>query len=241
MKRPDRSAMFDAQVQRLIECGLPRATRRTRKELLSWLEPLRTAAARLDLPRASRGRIPWVLVVPAVAERALPLARPSRGRAFVDLRPSSSEAFVPMDGLPDRDAAPYLLVDVDTGDDLRNVTPEAALARMRRRCRSPLTIEEGVAVLLQWPDLLEERNAFSLLGSRAGDQRVPALWTSRIAGRVGPRLGWCWDRNPHTWLGSASCATRVHGRRADAGSRPPRPAIRTLRAASRATPARRPR
>jgi hypothetical protein len=22
-------------------------------------------------------------------------------------------------------------------------------------------------------------------------------------------LGWCWDGNPHTWLGSASCKTRI--------------------------------
>ena len=37
------------------------------------------------------------------------------------------------------------------------------------------------------------------------DQRVPAFWISE--GR--PKLGWCWDRNPHTWLGTASCATRL--------------------------------
>ncbi len=22
-------------------------------------------------------------------------------------------------------------------------------------------------------------------------------------------LGWCWDDNPHTWLGSASCGRRL--------------------------------
>ncbi|WP_407937642.1 DUF5701 family protein [Mycobacteroides franklinii] len=35
--------------------------------------------------------------------------------------------------------------------------------------------------------------------------RVPAIWISD--GR--PKLGWCWDRNPHTWLGMASCRGRV--------------------------------
>jgi hypothetical protein len=39
----------------------------------------------------------------------------------------------------------------------------------------------------------------------AGDRRVPALWISGGA----PKLGWCWAGNPHTWLGSASCATRL--------------------------------
>ncbi|MGQ0669203.1 MAG: DUF5701 family protein [Actinomycetota bacterium] len=26
---------------------------------------------------------------------------------------------------------------------------------------------------------------------------------------TGPRLGWCWAGNPHTWLGSASCGAGV--------------------------------
>jgi hypothetical protein len=34
---------------------------------------------------------------------------------------------------------------------------------------------------------------------------VPALW---IADRA-PKLGWCWDGNPHTWLGTASAAHRL--------------------------------
>jgi len=55
------------------------------------------------------------------------------------------------------------------------------------------------------PDALHARTAYSLLASRMGDQRVPALWMSYGA----PRLGWCWDRNPHTWLGSASAAARI--------------------------------
>ncbi|MEI2690845.1 MAG: DUF5701 family protein [Anaerolineae bacterium] len=44
-----------------------------------------------------------------------------------------------------------------------------------------------------------------LLASRCGDKRVPAFWLSQNR----PKLGWCWAGNPHTWLGSASCAERV--------------------------------
>jgi hypothetical protein len=39
-----------------------------------------------------------------------------------------------------------------------------------------------------------------------GNQTVPAIW---INSEKHPNLGWCWDRNPHTWLGSASCIGRV--------------------------------
>jgi uncharacterized protein DUF5701 len=53
--------------------------------------------------------------------------------------------------------------------------------------------------------VLRSRNCFSLLGSRAGDKRVPALWVSSRR----PRLGWCYQGAPHTWLGTASCAGRL--------------------------------
>ncbi len=85
------------------------------------------------------------------------------------------------------------------------MTPDDALVRILERGRLPLTIDEGIAVLAQCHDVLKTENAFSLLGSRRGDRRVPALWLS--GGR--PRLGWCWAGAPHSWLGSASCAKRV--------------------------------
>ena len=69
----------------------------------------------------------------------------------------------------------------------------------------PLTIDEGIAILTHHPDFLQKNNCFSLLASRCGDQRVPAMWISGGA----PRLGWCWAGNPHTWLGSASCRSRI--------------------------------
>ena len=71
--------------------------------------------------------------------------------------------------------------------------------------RSPLTIDEGIALMIQQPDAIAPNWGFSMAGSRRGDQRVPAFWVSEKR----PKLGWCWDRNPHTWLGTASCATRI--------------------------------
>ncbi len=76
---------------------------------------------------------------------------------------------------------------------------------IRERGRTPLTIEEGIAVLTQAPYLLERNKCFSLAGSRRGDRRVPGLWISNRA----PKLGWCWDGNPHDWLGVASAGTRL--------------------------------
>ena len=49
----------------------------------------------------------------------------------------------------------------------------------------PLTLAEGLALLVSDPGVLRSRACYSLLGARAGDKRVPALW---VSGRR-PRLG----------------------------------------------------
>lgn len=102
-------------------------------------------------------------------------------------------------------ASAYLLVGVDRGEEFCGVKPEEALPVIRGRGRSPLTIDEGIAVVTHRPELLEKNRCFMLSGSRRHDRRVPALWISEKA----PKLGWCWDGNPHSWLGVASAARRV--------------------------------
>jgi hypothetical protein len=88
------------------------------------------------------------------------------------------------------------------------------MATVARRGRTLLTLEDGVALVTHHPAALAPSRCFSLGGSRCGDRRVPAIWISRNA----LRLGWCWAGNPHTWLGMASAAERaaaVAGRTAD--------------------------
>jgi hypothetical protein len=114
---------------------------------------------------------------------------------------------------PVEDCAPpgaaYLLVGVERGEEFCNVKPEDATATIRSRSRTPLTIDEGIALVTQVPRVLEKNKCFMLAGSRRsslpGDRRVPALWISERA----PKLGWCWDGNPHTWLGTASAGRRT--------------------------------
>ncbi len=102
--------------------------------------------------------------------------------------------------MPDDDA--YLLLDPSPGPDSLDVPPASVVLADGR---TPLTVEEGVAWVAQAPEVLSDENCFSLAGSRSGDRRVPALWLSAKR----PRLGWCWQGAPHTWLGTASCAGRV--------------------------------
>jgi hypothetical protein len=99
----------------------------------------------------------------------------------------------------------YLLVDVERGEEFCGVRPEEASKVVRSRGRSQLTIDEGIALVTQVPQMLERNKCFMLAGSRRHDRRVPAMWISERA----PKLGWCWDGNPHTWLGMASAGRRA--------------------------------
>ena len=121
------------------------------------------------------------------------------------MHPVEPNSFKPIEGLQIPHGMAYLLVDIDTGKGTLNITPDDALKMIEKENRSPLTIDEGVALVTHHPEILRNSNCFSLLGSRRGDRRVTALWIS--GGK--PRLGWCWAGNPHTWLGLASCGSRV--------------------------------
>jgi hypothetical protein len=137
------------------------------------------------------------------AEAAMTDTRQGVHPGYVDMRPVRPSSFRPVVDVP---SSPYVLDGIDLGGDLLDVAPREALVRILDAGRSPLTLEEGVSVLLAHPGILRERNCYQMLGSRAGDKRIPSLWVTK-AGR--PRLGWCWEGTPHTWLGAASCAARI--------------------------------
>ncbi len=140
----------------------------------------------------------------AVADAAARVERRGQPVVLGQMEPEELDGYVPIAAVELPDAPAYLAVDVDLGLESRNVRPEDALRDILAAGRSPLTIDEGIALVLQQPQVIERNYGFSMAGSRRGDQRVPAFWISE--GR--PKLGWCWDRNPHTWLGTASCARR---------------------------------
>ena len=167
-----------------------------------------SAARRAVVEEAPPGGIPSVLVPARAALSAGDAIRRVERegkRALSMLDDEELARFVPIEGIELPAGPAYLLLDVDTGHQYRNVTPDDALVAIRAAGRSPLTIEEGIAVVTHHPETIARNEGWSLLASRCGDRRVGALWISKGA----PKLGWCWAGNPHTWLGSASCAARV--------------------------------
>jgi hypothetical protein len=192
---------FDRQIDALVMTGLPETLDLSEECFRASVEPLRDL-----LPPAPAGAgIPFVVVVPHLPVlHVLGAVHTVGGAGFTTMAEDDLARFRPLPGLR-VPTGPYLLLDVDPGADTLNLPPAEVLPQMTAASRSPLTIAEGLALLVSDPGMLRGRNCFSLLGSRAGDKRVPALWVSARR----PRLGWCYQGAPHTWLGSASCAGRL--------------------------------
>ena len=198
--RTEAELEFDRQVDALVMAGLPASRDLADACFRAWLEPLRDL---LPMLPDSDG-IPFVVVVPdAPVVDVLQTVQLVGGTGFTTMAEDDLARFHPLPEL-DVPPTPYLLLDVDPGPDTLGLPPGQAADRIAGAGRTPLTVAEGLAVLVSDPGVLRSRNCFSLLGSRAGDKRVPALWVSTRR----PRLGWCYEGAPHSWLGTASCAGR---------------------------------
>lgn len=186
---------FDRQFTRLRELGYPVTEHAT------------ALRARATDPGPSHvdpdDHIPFVLVVPGTDyEQTAPLMSLNERNGFHAMDDGDVDVYRSIVQIPEQ---AYLLTDIDTGAEFRTVTPETALKTILARGRTPLTIDEGIALVVVRPDMLRKNKCFSLAASRGKGQRVPAIWISDRR----PKLGWCWARNPHTWLGTASCGGRI--------------------------------
>ncbi|MFC4911524.1 DUF5701 family protein [Actinomadura gamaensis] len=200
---------FDRQLANLLDKGYAELAGMSRDEYAALLDPLRAHAAE---PTAEEGRASFVLVVTRelapigeMVARTTLANKTKPGVIDRNYREGEPVDFVATKEVALPDARAYLLRDVERGEEFCGVVPNDAMATIAERGRTLLTIEEGLAVVTQFPGLLAKNKCFSLGGSRCGDRRVPAVWISQNA----PKLGWCWEGNPHTWLGMASAGGRV--------------------------------
>jgi hypothetical protein len=205
----DPATELDRQVQAYADLGVAALHGWSADDLRAAVAPLRAALGTAIPPSDvdADDHVPFVLVLDGGTARAnatVPALRRGARPGVSVIADDEMAGYLP---LPDATApdGPYLLHDVDTGSEFRDVWPEDALKAVRERGRLPLTVAEGLALVAVRPDMLRPNRCFSLMGSRASNQRVPAVWISERR----PKLGWCWDRNPHTWLGAASAGSRT--------------------------------
>ena len=211
----DAGAEFDRQVDNLVDRDYPAMAGLTPARFDALVTPLRDLATDLRDPRyePDAGHVPFLLVVTRQVvpiERTMPRTT-LRGKdkpGFVDrsFEPGALERFVATEQTGISGHHAYLLAGIERGEEFCGAIPNDAMATIAARGRTLLTIEEGIALITHFPEILVKNKCFSLGGSRSGDRRVPAIWISQHA----PKLGWCWEGNPHTWLGMASARDRRH-------------------------------
>lgn len=203
---------FDQQVQNLLSKEYPNIAGLSKEAFLAYISPLKEKLESIPLKPINTdvGSLPFVIVVTSAlvpAEKAMAKVIREEKEGITKLDPLTPPDFTTIGSITLPNLWAYLLIDIDRGKETLNVRPQDALQIIQNENRSPLTIDEGIAIITHYPEFLQKNNCFSLLGSRhTGDQRVPAIW---INGKKHPNLGWCWDGNPHTWLGSASARERV--------------------------------
>ncbi|MFG0216351.1 DUF5701 family protein [Brevibacillus porteri] len=203
-------AEFERQLTTLIQKGYPEMAGMTADEFTENLAPLQSLAEALPIQEdyQQEGLVPFVLVVKGDwfdGEKAMQAIERQKKAGFSVMDAEEIRRFTPIEGIEIPTGMAYLMTGIDTGKETLNVTPNDAMPILLEQQRSPLTLEEGIALITHFPDLVKKNNGFSLLGSRCGDRRVTAMWISENK----PKLGWCWNGNPHTWLGSASCQARL--------------------------------
>ena len=203
---------FDRQVANLVAKGYPGLANLSEEAFINEIAPLKEKLIGLSLPEVDLelGKQPFVIVVNnelISPELMMEKVEKNGKKGITILRPHTSQNYYPIDDITIPNVYAYLLLGIDRGKENINLPPNEAIKLIKSANRSPLTISEGIAIVTQFPEFLIKNNCFSLLASRTGtDQRVPAIW---INAKKEPNLGWCWDGNPHTWLGSASCMSRV--------------------------------
>lgn len=196
------------QARRLVDLGLDRAAGLSAEAV----HAAASAAPADALLAIHPDRLPASAIAPLLEHAGKP--------GFVVEDMADVDAFAPIEAASPPASALYLVHELDRGDTMANWSPDEALPAIIAVTRTPLTITEGIYWLLQQPEVLERNRCFMTIGSRlrrdngALDARTPALWISNGTGRDGrdrrhaPKVGWCWARNRHTWLGFASASRR---------------------------------
>jgi len=153
------------------------------------------------------GHIPFVIVIKndvIGGEKAMPLIELEDKKGYTAMSADEIKGFKPIESVKIPNGKAYLAIDIETGKTTLCKTPDEAIKKIKSEDRSPLTLEEGVALITHHPEILKDNYVWTP-GSRRGDDEVANLWLG--GGR--PRLNWSGAGGSGPGWGSASCGSRV--------------------------------
>ena len=150
--------LFTEQVERIIERKFHTIANLSKSDFISrYLTPLRELLVTVDIEAVSReNRKPFLLVVP---HRIVPLSfqlesvreQVNQKQLEYIIKPEWFEN-APGVSTP---SEPYLILDVDTGHNMLNISPEKFVNKFNQEGRFALTIDEGLALITHFPEVLE--------------------------------------------------------------------------------------
>jgi len=193
--------LFQIQIQNLISKRYPDAAGMSEEEFLLYVSPLKNKLA-ISKRLAGPG-LNFVVIIPeSFVSIPKQISLLNSGIEPVANR-SNSVCNDDMSGLT-TPRTPYLAIDVQTKSEVQSGSPRQSLRRLQRAGRCGLTVAEGIAVVLHFPNTLS-RSCFDLLGSRSMED-FPYL-CRRTNGQIDLGFGDPDDADPR-WV-AASCYARL--------------------------------
>ena len=198
---------FDSQIDRLRNLGFFNCDDQKKQQITAELESLKSKLKELPIRKIGfqRKKFSPIVVVPTKHWMSLankiPLMEVDGKKGFTTLNLSDLKI---ADGVEIPESLAYLVVDVENGKAMLGRIPDKAVQQFKKEGRSPLTAGEGVAIILQHPEILKDHN-MGLPGSRRGGGIVADLWLDEGE----PKLHCFWAHSSHARWGSASCGSRV--------------------------------
>ena len=187
-------SLFDRQIQTLTDRGIP-------SDIVKKFQVQKPTV----LKKAGEGppteeHIPFLPVIPdsfLSIEKQMTFVKngTQKGKSHLGTEKISTAVQVPKE--------PYYIFNVEDGRAMLGRSPNSAVTGIINQDRSPLTVEEGIAIAIHKFDILSD-HFVDLPGSRHDDE-VAYLWLSE--GR--PKLNWSWANLSSARWGSASCGSRL--------------------------------
>ena len=200
---------FERQVETITGKEYAEAAGMKPAEYKKMFEPLKERIREIAQreKEMKEGHIPFVIVIKndvIGGEKAMPLVELEDKKGYTNMSADEIKNFKPIEGVKIPNGKAYLAVDIETGKTSLGKTPDEAIKKIKSEDRSPITLEEGVALITHHPEILKDHFVW-MPGSRHGDGKVAFLWLD--GGR--PRLHWHWAYGSSAKWGSASCGSRV--------------------------------
>ncbi|MFH2013611.1 MAG: DUF5701 family protein, partial [Patescibacteria group bacterium] len=199
---------FDRQVENLINKGYAKAAELSDKEFRKHIMPLKDKLRTLEGFEiiTKENHIPFVVVIKnklaSLDKQILLMEVEESKKGFTGMNLSEIND---VDKLEIPDNLAYMIIDVENGKEMQGKSVDDATELLEKQNRTGLTTEEGIALIVQYPEILKD-HYIDLSGSRChASDRVPSLKLSEDE----PRLFWSNSGSAFSKWGSASCGSRI--------------------------------